>query len=246
MCEAHFYLAEHELLARHQKAAAAEFQAAIKVCRPSSDLYVLAGAEERPRNETEAEHPTAPITPQPNDGSIEGNIYANSFFQFSLPFPDGWRVLSRDSDPEAKNGATAYVLLMAGSPDRQRHGARWITIAAARPASNSGGITAEDYLKRQAYAFKIGSLINLLMGRAPAWPEKLREISIDGRPLARLDFTTQLNVQGNNYSARVSELAIIERGYLVMFVFSDPSGSESDHEAAAQTINSLHFFDKTN
>jgi tetratricopeptide (TPR) repeat protein len=250
LCEAHFYLAEHELLARHRKAAAAEFQASINTCRPSSDLDVLARAEQRrltmPSNESDAKHPTALITPQPNDGSIEGNTYANSFFQFSLPFPDGWRVLSRDSDPEAKDGATVYVLLMAGSLDRQRHGARWITIVAARPASHSGSMTAEDYLRRQAYAIKLGSPIAFLMGETPIRAEKPTEISIDGRRLARLDLTTQLNVQGNNYSARVSELAIIERGYLVMFVFSDPSGSESNHEAAAQTINSLHFFGQTN
>jgi hypothetical protein len=63
--------------------------------------------------------------------------------------------------------------------------------------------------------------------------------------MARLDMTGEVNVQENSYAVRVSQLAIIERGYLVLFIVSDPSGNESEHDAAAQIINSLHFFGRT-
>jgi hypothetical protein len=55
----------------------------------------------------------------------------------------------------------------------------------------------------------------------------------------------EANAQGNSYAIRVSQLAIIGREYLVLFIVSDPSGNESDHNGAVQIVNSLHFFGRT-
>jgi hypothetical protein len=199
-----------------------------------------------PATSTDAKPSNAPDADRPTDGSIKENIYTNRFFQFSLPFPEGWKVLGSDSGPAAMSNGPAYVLLMVGSPDRQLHGTRWIAISAAHPNSASGIATAEEYLKNWANTIKVVSPTMLERGQTPpVITGEPTEISIGGRRMARLDMTFQVNVQGNNYPIRGSQLAIIEQGYLVLFIISDPSGNESDHDAAAQVINSLHFFRRT-
>ena len=45
LCEAHFFLAEYELLAGVEKAAEADFQEAVDTCRPTVVEYSAAAAE---------------------------------------------------------------------------------------------------------------------------------------------------------------------------------------------------------
>ena len=59
--------------------------------------------------------------------------------------------------------------------------------------------------------------------------------------MARLDMTGQVN----NIPVRWAQLLTIERGYGVLFIFSDPVGGASGAEAA-QAMKSLHFIGKTN
>jgi hypothetical protein len=95
-------------------------------------------------------------TKQPTDGSINGGVYTNNFFQFTVQFPAGWKVLPIDSRPQISAKAISYVLLIVGSPDSQMHGTRWIAIAAAHPPASSPpfGVTAEDVARREADALK--------------------------------------------------------------------------------------------
>jgi hypothetical protein len=187
-------------------------------------------------------HATA--SKQPTDGSINGGVYTNNFFQFTVQFPAGWIVLSTGSGPQANAKATSYVLLLVGSPDSQMHGTRWIAISAARPLASSPpfGVTAEDVAKREADALKAE------IAMAPNLGKKFRpagepfEISIARKHLARLDLIGQVNTQGKDYDAVSSQLFIIERGYLVLFNFTDPEGQESDREASRKAMDSLNFF----
>lgn len=185
---------------------------------------------------------------QPTDGSINGGVYTNNFFQFSVQFPTGWKVLSGGSGPQVKAEAIAYVLLIVGSPDSQMHGMRWIAISAAqRPAPSAPlSVTAEDVAKREADALKAVTAMDPSMGNKFGLAGEPSEISIAGKRMARLDITGQVNAQGKDYDFVASQLAIIERGYLVLFYFSDPKGQESDREAARKAMDSLHFFGKTN
>jgi hypothetical protein len=182
-----------------------------------------------------------PVGGRPTDGSISRKFYTNNFFHFSLPIPGGWKVLGNDVDLGDK-AAKGDVLLLMGTVDRQTHGTRWISISAINLPSGSGSITAEDYLKRIAYAFKLGSSKHIEKGSTPWLPTgEPTEISVGGRRMARLDMTGQVN----GISARWSQIAIVERGYLMLFQFYDPV-EDAPGIQAAQSINSLHFFAKSN
>lgn len=185
---------------------------------------------------------------QPTDGLINGGVYTNNFFQFTVQFPTGWKVLSMGSGPQASAEAISYVLLMVGSPDSQMHGTRWITIAAAQPPATSAPLsfTAEDLAKREGDAFKAITVMAPSLGNKVRVAGEPSEISIAGRRIERLDMAGQVNVQGKDYDIAASQLAMIDRGYLVTFYFMDPKGQESDREAARKAMDSLHFFGKTN
>jgi hypothetical protein len=185
---------------------------------------------------------------QPSDGSINGGVYTNNFFQFTIQFPAGWKVLSKGDGPQANAKAIGYVLLLVGSPDRQMHGTRWIAIGATQPSASSAPLsgTAGDIFKREADALKAATAMAPSMGNKFRLTGEPSEISIAGKRMARLDTAGQVDVQGKDYDYVGAQLAIIDRGFLVLFCFSDPKGQESDHEAARKAMDSLHFFGKTN
>ena len=61
---------------------------------------------------------------EPTNGSINGNVYTNNFFQFTVQFPAGWRVVPMESHPQVNaKGMLSYGLLLVGSLDGQGHGA---------------------------------------------------------------------------------------------------------------------------
>lgn len=139
----------------------------------------------------------------------------------------------------AHNG---YLLLLIWTINKQARTKRSITITATNLPSDSGGITAEDLLKRAASAIKLGSLQDLEKSPIPWAPTgDPTEISIGGKRVARLDLTGRIN----NYTARWSQLAIIDRGYIVQFHFVDESGDATQIQAV-QSIKSLRFFGSAN
>jgi hypothetical protein len=192
---------------------------------------------------TDSKEPAAPTDRRPPTGSINGNTYTNDFFRFSLPFPKSWASLGHDSAAQMKAGITSYVLLIVGGVDRQTHGTRWIAMAAGHPAPDSGHVTAEEYVKRMADAIRA---VNSTGDETMKLIGEPTEVSIGGRRMARMDMTVQTNSQGKNETNRGSSLVMIERGWVLIFTLSDTSGTESDSESAAQTINSLHFFGNKN
>lgn len=182
----------------------------------------------------------------PNNGSINGNVYTNNFFQFTVQFPPGWKVISMDTGPQVTANQTSYVLLIVGGLGSQMHGTRWISIAASRPSSAPLDVNANDLAKREADALMAVAAMDSNRGKEFRLAGGPSEISIAGKRMTRLDITGQVNAQGKDYDFVSSQLAIIERGYLVMFVFTDPKGQESDREAARKAMDSMHFFGKTN
>jgi hypothetical protein len=185
---------------------------------------------------------------QPSNGSINGGVYTNNFFQFTVQYPADWKVLSKGDGPQASSKAIGYVLLMVGSPDRQVHGTRWIAISATQPSASSTPLSGspDDILKREADALKAATAMAPSIGNKYRLEGEPSEISIAGKRMARLDTAGQADAQGKDYDYVTAQLAIIERGYLVLFLFTDPKGQESDPEAARKAMDSLHFFGKTN
>ena len=116
-------------------------------------------------------------------------------------------------------------------------------MAAGHPAPDSGHVTAEEYVKRMADAIRA---VNSTGDETMKLIGEPTEVSIGGRRMARMDMTVQTNSQGKNETNRGSSLVMIERGWVLIFTLSDTSGTESDSESAAQTINSLHFFGNKN
>lgn len=205
---------------------------------------------------TSAPQPGPPMGKRPSDGSTVGNIYTNNFFQFSLQFPDGWEASSAGSpmaitnrggaivsgtDPVLRSAVQAaalrvYKLLVAveGKSGGKSYSTRSISIyAVSLPASISGN-AAEDFLKVVSSAFvKSGS---------PLQPTgEPTELSIQGKTLAREDYSGNIN----NNNARVSQLALVDRGYLILFTIGNPTGDESD-DVVAQVMYSLHFYGTAN
>jgi hypothetical protein len=135
---------------------------------------------------------------------------------------------------------------VVGSIDRQTQGTRWICISAAKFPPASVGISAEETLRRIASAMvsaiRIGSSLEREKGQTSlVLNGNSTEVVFGGRRMERLDMTEQVN----NMPTRWSQLLTIERGYGLMFMFSDPVRDESGMEAA-QAIKSLHFLGKTN
>jgi hypothetical protein len=61
------------------------------------------------------------------------------------------------------------------------------------------------------------------------------EMSVGGRRVWRMDLTMRVD---NNFN-RASEIATIEKGYLLIFVLSSPD--QTGLEDLLQNMNSLHF-----
>lgn len=217
------------------------FLAAVVVVTPAlgqeaaSSLHYV-GSQTKP---ADANKPSAPANKGPADGAINGHSYTSNFFHLSFSFPEGWNVISTGASPQVDaTGATAYVLLIVGSADRQMHGTRWITIGASRPPAGARALSAEDYAKLAASVFKqFGGGDNIHLIREPT------KVRLGKRDMTRFDLTAPVTVQGTKYDTQITYSWTIERGYLLMFVSSDPAGHPSDDGSAAKALNSLTFFE---
>jgi hypothetical protein len=203
-------------------------------------------------NSVTTSRPSAPITGVPTDHVVKDGTYRNNFFQFSIQFPQVWKILGTGAPltqtgsgsitggiatPPGSSIETRYVLFLAGTVDKQTQGPRWVYILAVKPSSGRN-VTAEKYLKTEAEVVKAGSAEYLKKGQTPPRTAgEPREFRISGRRMFRLDETAQVN----NRATNVVWFAIDEHGYLILFMFADPTGDESNYQAA-KTINSLRFF----
>jgi hypothetical protein len=208
-------------------------------------------------NSVTASKPSAPITGVPTDHVVKDGTYTNNFFQFSIQFPQVWKILGTGAPltqtgsggitggiatPPGSSIETGYVLFWAGTVDKQTKGPLWVYIFAVKPSSSGHNVTAEKYLKTEAEVVKAVSAEYLKKGQTPPRTAgEPREFRISGRRMFRLDERTQVN----NRATSVVWLAIDEHGYLILFMFADPNGDESNYQAA-KTIGSLRFFREAN
>jgi YD repeat-containing protein len=182
----------------------------------------------------------ARVDPRPFAGSVVGHTYTNKFFDFSLDFPNDWLVLAADQFTKQDKRGTAYVLLAVASRDKRMQGTRWIIVGAARPLTSSLDKTsAQTLTENEAYGFNL--IRNMGLAKELRTVSKPGEVFWGGRRMARFHFGAEFDVHGGKYDAGVSQLALVDHGYLLMFIASDPAGLESDPTSAVNTLSSLQF-----
>ena len=190
--------------------------------------------------------------PRPDDCFISGNVYTNTFFSFSYKFPKGWNVLSADrgeallrlgglivanNDPIAQDAAeasarNAYQLLVVAKETTKdiSTSLNLIQIQALStrfgPDLKSGG----DFLKSVVeYSQHRGVGISIV--------EPPEQFAVAGRTFWKV----KLDLGVKNSVAHEVEVATIEKGYILLFVFAVPDASKLDEVAG--TMQSLQFTD---
>jgi hypothetical protein len=198
-----------------------------------------------------ATKPSTPESELPTDGSVKDGVYTNRFFLFSIQFPQTWNVMNAIAPmtQAGKAGGMApgnmveagYQLLMAGTVNKQTQSAHWVTIYALKLASSASNSTPDKFLKEEAAALKTELAEYQKKGEAPAvivgGPT---EVQVSGRRLTRLDETWTSGGEFNQ-PHRLVKMMMADRGYWILFVFTDPVGDESSNEAA-KAMESLRFF----
>jgi len=221
------------------------------VAHPQNITLRWPGAPESKSNAASAS-PAKPADPKqpakpaarPLDGSVSGNIYTNNFFGFSLSFPRTWKILPRDDRGSPGSPGTAYLLFWAGTQVGETHATRGMMIATIRPDPNTplAGMSTEEFAQRGSAVF---SAFASMYPEAAKNMEPFKLVSIGGGRLAQTQMDFPKNDETKNDGHGVF-LAMSDRGYLLVFFCVDPLGHQSDPDAAARTINSLHFFGKAN
>ncbi len=247
--EAHYDLGVAFRSQGHKDDAQAQFREAARL-EPSNPLFAVVA------DPSSAEKgPDKVSGERPDDGSVDRNIYTNKFFQFSLRFPEDWTVMGADAerdiaklggemlagndqtlrDAQQAGAAHAYQLLFvtAGKRGEQDYSTRSIQISALDVRVEPSIISGEDFLKSSA------KLIQRLHTPLQATGPPI-EMFVGGRHLWRMD----LAVKVNDSLSRASEIATIEKGYLLLFVLSSPDQTGLDE--LLQHMNTLRFTPSSN
>jgi hypothetical protein len=197
-----------------------------------------------------------PASELPTDGFVRDGIYTNSFFQFSIEFPQGWKILDSGTSLTGNNAAPAagfipragnsieagYSLFYAGTVDKQTQNLHGVVICAVKPTAAAHNATPEKYLRVEADAVKLKAAEYLKKGETPPLTAgEPTEANISGRRVARLDETGEIN----NKPGRFVQLVTDERGYLILFIFLDSTEDVANHQAPKE-IGSLRFFGRRN
>jgi len=192
---------------------------------------------------------------RPDDASVDGNIYTNKFFQFSLQFPEDWTVMSADAQKNvAKLGgemlagrdqffldahqafaAHSYPLFFvtAGKSGDRSYSTRSIQISALDPTVTTGITSAADFLTSSA---KIAQQLQTPV-QSVGPPVGM---TVGGRLLWRMDMTMRINDSLSYFT----EIVTIERGYLLLFVLSSPDQQGLDE--ILHSMSTLRFIQNSN
>ena len=197
-------------------------------------------SQPKPQAKPNSQQSSALIDRRPLAGSIVGHTYTNKFFDFSIAFPEEWVVVFVNQGPQSDKKGVVYFLLLVGGLDKRTNGTRWITIAAARPPGSSmSKKTAENAVEGVANSLNLMASMGLDKGFRLIG--KRTEMLLGGTRMSRLQFDAEVESQGSSYDTRVSQFALVEHGYMLFFLSSDPVNHESDPESATKALDSLHF-----
>jgi len=188
--------------------------------------------------------------PKPEDSFLSGNIYTNTFFGFSYEFSKGWLVLGAE-----KGKAMARIggsILANGDPvladiaevaATNMHSLLFVGKETTKGISSSFDsihISALD--KRFAPDDKSGKEFATAM--AAALQHRVQALSVVGSPEpfkagGRAFWNVKLDVSMENRVAHCIEAVTIEKGYVLLFVFTSIDASKLNDLAG--TMVSLRF-----
>ena len=188
--------------------------------------------------------------PKPEDSFLSGNIYTNTFFGFSYEFPKGWLVLNPDSN-KAMTRIGGSILAngdpvladVAEAAARNMHSLLFVgkeTTKGMSSSFNSIQISALD--KRFAPDDKSGKEFATAMAaalqyrvQAPLGRRSPEPFDVGGRTFWKV----KLDVSKENRVAHCVEAVTIEKGYVLLFVFTSIDASKLNDLAG--TMVSLRF-----
>jgi Flp pilus assembly protein TadD len=246
--EAHYDLGAAFRSKGRQSEAQAQFREAARL-EPNNPLYAAAAEPEGPQQA--APSPGA----SPDTGSVSGNVYTNHFFGFSFEFPKGWTAMSADAarsmvtlggallangDPMVQDATHAaarnsypLLLVMEGTTKSHTLSTRSIQVLALHLHMVPTLKTADDLVKSMA------TTVNA-MGTPVEIVGKPEEFPIGGRNFWKMNLTIRMN----NGLRHASEIVTLDKGYLLLFIFSSPDAA--DLEEIIATINSVRFSETAN
>ena len=242
--EGHYYLGAAYRVKGRQGAAQTEFKEAERI-DPNNQLYAAVANPEGPK-------PEDSTVPRPDAGSISGTIYTNQFFGFSYEFPKGWTVLGTDvsrallqmggamlssGDPVLQDAQRAviqndYPLFMAQEGLTKGGGIsqRSIQIRALKSSDELGMHSGKEFVEMLSASRKLFQGAIELAGP----PE---EFTAGGKKFWR----GNLSAKVGNGNITASEIAIVEKGYLLLFSFVAPDAAGRDE--LVDTMQSLRFIE---
>jgi TonB family protein len=228
-------------------AAQTHFREALRLA-PDNPLYLTVTT---PADSTlAAAANSAASGPKPSDGAVTGNVYSNTFFGFSYQFPKGWTVLdARKSEFAVRIGGSimangdpilldvtevaarnAYPLLFVAKEATKEIKPTFTVIQIQAldrkfaPEAKSG----EEFARLTAEMMRARSSAVTINGA----PEKF---SIAGEEFWKL----KMDTSSNHTVSHSVEVAMMAKGYLLLFVFSSPDAARLDDLVG--TMQSLRF-----
>ena len=234
--EAHYFLGVALREKGDASGADVQFREAKRI-EPGNPLYLAVADRTYP-----AEIPTSGSSstgPKPEDGVVSGNNYTNTFFGFSYEFPRRWVVL----DAEASKAITRIggSIVANGDPvladvaevaARNMHSLLFVGKESTKGISsnfNSINIAALD--KRFAPDNKSGE--EIAKATAAAWQDRSQALSVVGTPerfdaAGRTFWKVKFDLSMENRVAHCIEAVTIEKGYVLLFIFTSLDASKLD------------------
>jgi TonB family protein len=245
--EAHYFLGVALREKGNASDAAVQFREAKRMAPENPFYAVVADRVDSPQTDaTDSKSPG----PRPEDSFLSGNIYTNTFFGFSYQFPKGWLVLdannsiamTRIGGSILANGDPVLADL-AESAAINMHPLLFVgkeIIQGVSTSFDSIQISALD--KRFAPDDKSGKEFAIAM--AAALQHRVQALSVVGsaEPFdvgGRTFWKVKLDVSIQNKTAHSLEAVTIEKGYVLIFVFTSIDASKLNDLAG--TMLSLRF-----
>jgi TonB family protein len=248
--QAHYFLgvALRETGKRDQ--ALAEFREAARI-EPNSPLY--AAALDRENSEQYPRASPKPIGPGPDDCFFSDNVYTNTFFGFSYEFPKGWMVMKPGTGEALARFGTS---LLAGGdptvPDISEAAVRityqLLVVTKQSTKDVSAGVSSihiqamdKRVLEPNLSSGEVFLNSMIALSKHRDWPVSVlgppEQLTIGGRTVWKV----RLDPKINGATTHVVEAVMIEKDYLLLFVFSSPDVSKLDE--LVHTMQSIHFTD---
>jgi tetratricopeptide (TPR) repeat protein len=241
--EGHYYYGVALRMKGSSAEAHLQFSEALRL-QPNNAMFEAATHPESTPSPTDSA-----LVPNPEDGSVSGNIYTNNFFAFTYEFPKDWGVLSSDAarstveiggllmstgDPveqDLKRAAAkhAHPLLYVMQPHvaNQPLAMKAILISAF-DIRNTPEVTAETYIKGIDQRARQSGVAMDASGSS-------KELLIDSRSFWKLNLMVR-TAAGASYE---TQIARAEKGYMLLVLLIGPDlASVNELE---NSLQSFHF-----